>query len=49
MRSGLWNPQNWPAERPVPTMGAMIRDQIDEAAPAETQEAMIARYLDGLY
>jgi PPOX class probable FMN-dependent enzyme len=49
MRSGLWNPKTWPAERPVPTMGAMIHDQIDEVVPAETQEAMIARYLDGLY
>jgi PPOX class probable FMN-dependent enzyme len=49
MRSGLWKPATWPQERPLPTMGEMIHDQIDEAAPAETQDAMIARYLDALY
>ena len=48
-RSGLWNPQTWPADRPVPTMGEMIHDQIDEAVAVETQQSMIARYLDGLY
>ena len=49
MRSGLWNPQTWPSDRPVPAMGEMIHEQIDEVVEAETQEAMIARYLDGLY
>jgi PPOX class probable FMN-dependent enzyme len=49
MRSGLWDRGTWPSERPVPTMGQMIHDQIAEEVPAETQEAMIARYLDGLY
>ena len=48
-RSGLWNPQTRPADRPVPTMGEMIHDQIDEAVAVETQQSMIARYLDGLY
>ena len=33
----------------MPAMGEMIHEQIDEVVEAETQEAMIARYLDGLY
>lgn len=49
MRSGLWDPSGWPQERPVPTLGVMIRDQIGGDAPAESQEAMLARYREGLY
>ncbi len=49
MRSRLWDHDSWPADRPVPTLGEMIHDQIGEDAPAETQEAMIARYRQNLY
>ena len=49
MRSGLWDPESWPKSRPVPTLGEMIHDQIDEDAPAETQDAMLARYRADLY
>lgn len=49
MRSGLWQPGSWPSARPVPTLGQMIHDQIGEGSPAETQEAMIARYRESLY
>ncbi len=49
MRSRLWDPVSWPASRPVPTLGAMIHDQIAEQAPEETQEAMLARYRESLY
>ena len=44
MRSRLWNPDSWYNARPVPTLGEMIHDQINEAVPAETQDAMLARY-----
>ncbi len=49
MRSKLWDPESRPAARPVPTLGEMIHDQIAEDAPAETQEAMLARYRESLY
>lgn len=49
MRSRLWDPSSWPAERPVPTLGEMIHDQIAEETPSETQEAMLARYRESLY
>jgi PPOX class probable FMN-dependent enzyme len=49
MRSSLWDPTTWPSERPIPTMGVMIHDQINEERPAETQEAMLARYRESLY
>ncbi len=49
MRSNLWNPASWHPSRPVPTLGEMIHDQISEAAPAETQDAMLARYRESLY
>lgn len=49
MRSKLWDPSSWADERPIPTLGQMIRDQIDGPAPAETQEQMIARYEETLY
>ena len=49
MRSKLWDPASWPSERPVPTLGDMIHDQIAEEIPAETQEAMLARLRESLY
>jgi uncharacterized protein len=49
MRARLWDPVTWPAERPVPTLGAMIKDQIPSDDPAETQEQMLARYRETLY
>ncbi len=49
MRSRLWDPASWPAERPVPTMGEMIHDHIAETSPPESQEAMLARYREGLW
>lgn len=49
MRSRLWDPASWPAERPVPSMGEMIHDHIAETEPPESQEAMLARYREGLY
>ena len=49
MRSRLWDPESWPAARPVPTLGEMIKDQIASDDPAETQEQMLARYRESLY
>jgi uncharacterized protein len=49
MRSRLWDPESWPATRPVPTLGEMIHDQIGEVVPAETQDEMVARYRQNLY
>jgi PPOX class probable FMN-dependent enzyme len=49
MRSSLWDPESWPAIRPVPTLGEMIHDQIGEVVAAETQDEMVARYRQSLY
>ncbi len=48
LRSHLWQPETWPSERPVPSMGEMIRDHADSDGPAETDEDMIARYTRAL-
>jgi hypothetical protein len=44
MRSRLWDPEAWPRERPVPTLGEMIRDQVDPQGAPEGQKAMLDRY-----
>lgn len=49
LRSELWNPATWPAERPVPTMSDMIRDHIGEQLPHESEEDMVRRYAPMLY
>jgi len=49
LRAGLWQPETWPKERPVPTMGEMLRDHTGKDAAFETDEAMIARYQKALY
>jgi PPOX class probable FMN-dependent enzyme len=49
MRSHLWDSETWPAERPVPTLGEMIRDQTDQGAVPEPQDAMLARYRADLW
>ena len=49
LRSRLWEPASWPAERPVPTMSDMIRDHIGEDMPHESDEAMVRRYATMLY
>ena len=48
LRSHLWQSETWPSERPVPSMGEMIRDHADSDGPAETDEDMIARYTKAL-
>lgn len=49
LRSRLWEPKSWPAERPVPVMSDMIRDHMGEDLPHEDDEAMVARYATMLY
>jgi PPOX class probable FMN-dependent enzyme len=49
LRSKLWQPETWPAERPVPPMGEMIRDHSGTDVAAETEAEMIARYEKALY
>lgn len=48
MRSKLWEPESWLAERPVAPMGEMIRDQTGGGTP-ESQAEMTARYREQLY
>jgi PPOX class probable FMN-dependent enzyme len=49
LRSRLWEPASWPAERPVPVMSDMIRDHIGEDLAHEPDEAMVKRYATMLY
>jgi PPOX class probable FMN-dependent enzyme len=49
LRSRLWEPASWPAERPVPVMSDMIRDHVREDVPHEDDAAMVARYASMLY
>jgi hypothetical protein len=44
MRSKLWAPETRVPRSALPTAGEMLRDQTGAAAPAESQEAMLARY-----
>ena len=44
MRSSLWQASSQVNRSVLPTMGQMINSQTDDAAPAETHEAMLARY-----
>jgi uncharacterized protein len=46
LRSELWNPDTWPAERPVPSMSEMTRNQTGLRGPAEDDAAMTARYIE---
>lgn len=44
MRSRLWDPARLVPRAALPTMGEMLKDQIGDEGPAETQEQMLARY-----
>jgi hypothetical protein len=49
MRSRLWHEDAKHTERPIPTMGEMIHDQIDSPGPPENDDDMIRRYTKVLY
>jgi uncharacterized protein len=42
-RSGLWDPQTWPDQSTLPTLGCIIRDQIEtlREVPAEKIDASL--------
>ena len=44
MRSALWNPSVQIERTSFPTIGEMLSDQLNDEAPAESQEQMVARY-----
>lgn len=49
MRGGLWLPEAQVARSVLPTMNEMLREQTGQIAPAEPQEAMVARHKTLLY
>lgn len=49
MRSGLWKPETWPSERPVPTLFDMLKDHTEIPQDTTAQEAVDALYRDTLY
>lgn len=49
MRSALWHPEARQDRAVLPTMGEMLRDQIGDSVPAESQQEMIQRYQAALY
>ena len=49
MRSKLWSPYAIIARTTLPSMGQMIKDQINSKGPVESQSDMEARYEKRLY
>ena len=49
MRSALWDPAIQIERSMFPSIGQMIKDQINSQAPAETQEEMLEVYRETLY
>lgn len=48
LRARLWQPESWPAERPVPPMGEMIRDHAGLDTPTESEAETTARHARAL-
>ncbi|UUX50863.1 pyridoxamine 5'-phosphate oxidase family protein [Nisaea acidiphila] len=49
MRSRLWNPDAQIERSTLPTLGQMIKDQLNLNVEVESQEEMVARYKEALY
>ena len=49
MRSELWSPNSEAPERPIPTIGQMIKDQTSDTGPVESQAEIEAKYKKELY
>ena len=49
MRSGLWDPSIQIERSTLPSIGEMIKDQINQQTPAETQAEMLQLYRETLY
>ncbi len=48
MRSKLWCPESIQHRNVLPSMGQMIRDQVGDTGPVETQQEMVSRYKNQL-
>lgn len=48
MRSRLWAPESRVERGALPTMGQMLKDQTASSEPVESQEQMLARYVNEL-
>lgn len=49
LRSGLWKPESWPAERPIPTLYEIVRDHSELSVESTDQTYVDQRYKDTLY
>ncbi len=49
VRAGLWQPDLWPAQRPVPTLYEMVRDHAEMEIDGVDQHAVDASYERSLY
>ena len=49
MRSGLWQPDTWPAERPIPSMGEMLVDHCGTTQDFEDAAQQEVRQVEALY
>ncbi len=49
MRSNLWHAEALPDQRPIPSIGQMINDQINSDAQVESETEMVERYRKILY
>lgn len=49
LRAGLWKPDTWPAERPVPTLFEMVRDHSKIHTESVDQTAVDESYRKSLY
>ncbi|MCE7993013.1 MAG: pyridoxamine 5'-phosphate oxidase family protein [Roseivirga sp.] len=48
MRSELWSASSQIERSELPTIGQMLKDQLNDDVPPESQEAMVARYKESL-
>ena len=49
MRAGLWEPETWPVERPIPSLYEILRDHAESNAEVLEQTAVEDRYRSTLY
>jgi len=49
IRSGLWQPETWPQERPIATLNEIVRDHAEMDVGSVSQNAVDKLYRDSLY
>lgn len=49
VRAGLWKPETWPKERPIPSLYEMVQDHSGLAVDSTKQSYAEKRYRDTLY